>query len=87
MPVMDGVAAARAIRAVSDVPILALTANTLEDQIAGYLAAGMQDCLAKPIEMLDLITKVAFWTDGPSERSSTPSEAHSPPETAAGDRS
>jgi CheY-like chemotaxis protein len=56
MPVMDGPAAARAIRAreaelgVRRTPIVALTANTMSHQVEGYLAAGMDAHLGKPIE-------------------------------------
>jgi CheY-like chemotaxis protein len=65
MPVMDGVSAARAIRAleapIGDVPIIALTANTLQEQLDVYAAAGMNDCLAKPVQMASLIQKVTGW--------------------------
>ena len=53
MPVMDGLAAARRIRALdgpaAGVPILALTANALGDERERYRAAGMDDYVAKPI--------------------------------------
>ncbi len=53
MPVMDGVAAARAIRsgggASHAVPIIALTANAFTEDIAACLAAGMNEHLAKPL--------------------------------------
>jgi len=66
MPVMDGVDATRAIRLLdgraAQTPIIALTANTLETQLRRYRAAGMQDCLAKPIAMADLVRTVAAWT-------------------------
>jgi signal transduction histidine kinase/ActR/RegA family two-component response regulator len=65
MPVQDGLSAAREIRALpcpqSEVPILALTANTLADQREAYAAAGMQDCIAKPVNLAELITKTAQW--------------------------
>lgn len=65
MPVMDGVASARCIRALksaaSSVPIIAVTANTLEEQLVSYAAAGMNDCVAKPIRPLELLEKVADW--------------------------
>ena len=54
MPVMDGIEATRRIRelpgAASRVPILALTANAMEHQVADYLAVGMDGFIAKPIE-------------------------------------
>lgn len=65
MPVMDGVAATRAIRALGEsftrVPILALTANADPDDAADYLAAGMDGVARKPIqpdELLDAIRRV-----------------------------
>ncbi len=54
MPVMDGVAATRAIRAlpgpVSRVPIIALTANAEPEDAEGYLAAGMNGVVEKPMK-------------------------------------
>ncbi|MBO9709070.1 MAG: response regulator [Caulobacter sp.] len=65
MPVLDGVAATCAIRALpgeaARVPILALSANVLADQVEGYRVAGMNDHIAKPITPRDLLTKVAQW--------------------------
>jgi two-component system, sensor histidine kinase len=60
MPVMDGIAAAKAIRAAeraerrARTPILALTANALVHQVEEYLAAGMDGHVAKPIEITKL---------------------------------
>ncbi|MFN7388024.1 ATP-binding protein [Brevundimonas sp.] len=54
MPVMDGVAATRAIRAlpgaVGRIPILALTANADPRDAEDYLAAGMTGVVAKPVQ-------------------------------------
>ena len=65
MPVMDGVEASRRIRALADhrggVPIVAVTANTLPEQLAIYAAVGIDDCLAKPINMVGLLTAVSAW--------------------------
>jgi signal transduction histidine kinase/CheY-like chemotaxis protein len=58
MPKMDGVQAARAIRALGagyrDLPIVALTANSLPENRAEYTAAGMDHYLAKPFSPDDL---------------------------------
>ncbi len=60
MPVMDGIAAAKAIRTAEAAerrprtPILALTANALVHQVEEYLAAGMDGHVAKPIEISKL---------------------------------
>ncbi len=65
MPVMDGITATRRIRALAGptaaTPIIALTANTLPAQIQAYVEAGMDDCVAKPINMVELMTKVSHW--------------------------
>jgi CheY-like chemotaxis protein len=54
MPVMDGVAATRAIRALggpaSLVPIIALTANAEPEDAEGYLNAGMNGVVEKPMK-------------------------------------
>jgi CheY-like chemotaxis protein len=59
MPRMDGVTAARAIRAlegaVSQVPIIALTANADPDDAAGYLSAGMNGVVEKPMKPENLL--------------------------------
>jgi CheY-like chemotaxis protein len=60
MPVLDGLAATRMIRAVearegrAPVPVIALTANAMRHQVETYLAAGMTTFLAKPIVLQDL---------------------------------
>ena len=60
MPVMDGYEATRRIRRLADsrlagVPILAMTANALEEDKQKALDAGMDDHLTKPIEVEKLI--------------------------------
>lgn len=64
MPRMDGLSACRAIRAlpapVGGVPIIAVTANAAADEIAECLAAGMDDCVAKPISAAQLLEKMAL---------------------------
>ena len=65
MPVMDGIAAAREIRAAeqeggrSRTPIIALTANALTHQIEEYMAAGMDGHVAKPIEIAKLYEAIS----------------------------
>jgi two-component system, sensor histidine kinase and response regulator len=55
MPVMDGLAAAREIRARElaghRVPIVALTASAMTDEMERATAAGMDGMLAKPLEL------------------------------------
>jgi len=61
MPVMGGVEAAQSIRALERnrglprTPIIALTADAMTHQVAEYLAAGMDEHLAKPIEIKRLV--------------------------------
>ncbi len=58
MPHMDGVEATRHIRKTTGknqhTPIIALSANILEEQRESYIDAGMQACLSKPIKPQDL---------------------------------
>ena len=64
MPVMDGFAATRAIRAQArhaDLPILAMTANAMSGDRELCLAAGMNDHIGKPIDMQQLFTTLARW--------------------------
>jgi signal transduction histidine kinase/CheY-like chemotaxis protein len=64
MPGMDGVEAAQAIRALEAAedrprtPIVAVTANALAHQVEGYLAAGMDGHVAKPIEVTKLYAAI-----------------------------
>jgi signal transduction histidine kinase/CheY-like chemotaxis protein len=57
MPVMDGITAARAIRAAEGetarrrTPILAVSANAMNHQVQEYLAVGMDGHVSKPIEL------------------------------------
>ncbi len=58
MPGLDGVQAARAIRALdgpaSQTPIIALTANADPDDAASYMAAGMREVVRKPLKASEL---------------------------------
>ena len=63
MPRMDGLAATRAIRALSGperaTPIIALTANADPDDARRYLAAGMATVVEKPIKAQRLLTALS----------------------------
>ncbi|MBR2764507.1 MAG: response regulator [Blautia sp.] len=67
MPVMDGMAAARAIRQLKrpdaqTIPIIALSANAFEDDVAECLQAGMNMHLSKPVDidlLLNALRKLA----------------------------
>ncbi len=74
MPGVDGVEATRRIRALGGVnarlPIVALTANVLPEQVARCREAGMSDHLAKPFRAAALIAVVRKWagaSDGTAE--------------------
>ena len=59
MPVMNGYDAARAIRALPDeakarIPIIAMTANAFEEDRRNAFDAGMNDHVAKPIDVVKL---------------------------------
>ncbi|MFI4933010.1 MAG: ATP-binding protein [Caulobacterales bacterium] len=72
MPVMDGLAATRRIRALDDpcvsgLPIIAMTANVLPDQIQRCLDAGMNGHLGKPINPGRLLETLTSWTTSQGE--------------------
>jgi signal transduction histidine kinase/CheY-like chemotaxis protein len=66
MPVLDGIEATRRIRAsgisAEQLPILALTANVYEHDVAACFEAGSQAHLAKPIQMTELDRALRKWT-------------------------
>ncbi len=68
MPVMDGLTATRLIRRQlaadeksGTLPIVAMTADTLPDNIDEILAAGMDDHIPKPLDAAVLRSKLAYW--------------------------
>ena len=69
MPVMDGLAATKAIRETSDLnrstPIVALSVNVQPHDVAACRDAGMDDHIGKPIAAGDLVSRVARWTEKP----------------------
>ena len=68
MPVLDGIDAARAIRQLTGppgaVPIIALSATAMPEEVAACLAAGMNDHLAKPIDPARLAGALARHAGG-----------------------
>ena len=69
MPVMDGLQATRQIRAsginnAEEVPILAMTANAFAESVRECLAEGMNDHIAKPIDVNEMLQKIALHLAG-----------------------
>ncbi len=63
MPVMDGYEATRQLRqsGYHDLPIIAMTANVLEQDRNLCIEAGMNDHVGKPIDLKELFTTLARW--------------------------
>ena len=66
MPVMDGIETTERLRQMDDeyyhtVPIIALTANALMDAREKFAKAGMDDFVAKPIEMKEICKCIKRW--------------------------
>jgi PAS domain S-box-containing protein len=74
MPGMDGPTAARLIRAEETTasrprtPIIALTANAMSHQVADYMQAGMDDFVAKPLDVALLFAAIERVLDGNEAR-------------------
>jgi CheY-like chemotaxis protein len=80
MPVMDGLAASRAIRAAESkgrrVPIIALTGNAMPGDREACVAAGMDDYLAKPFSLSALRATLDRWA---GRAGTTPRAANTQP--------
>ncbi|MDB5868241.1 MAG: sensor hybrid histidine kinase [Polaromonas sp.] len=78
MPEMNGYELAKAIRALESskgskaYPIIACTANALGSEARICLDAGMDDFLAKPVELKNLLAKLARWLPIPSDSVTVP---------------
>ena len=80
MPVMDGIAATRAIRSnpqLRTLPIIAMTANVMAHDIEHCTEAGMNDHVAKPIDPDALFAALLQWIKPRNSESS--SNASAPP--------
>lgn len=67
MPELDGHAATRAIRGMdrpdAQLPIIAMTANLFDEDVAACLAAGMDAHIPKPLEAGRMIKTIAEWLE------------------------
>jgi CheY-like chemotaxis protein len=64
MPVMDGYTASREIRGqekFQSLPVIAMTANAMVGDREKALAAGMNDHIAKPLNVVDMFATMAKW--------------------------
>lgn len=65
MPEMDGLTATRHLRAqpeLKNLPIIAMTAHVMADEVQRCLDAGMNDHVAKPIDAESFFATLARWT-------------------------
>jgi signal transduction histidine kinase/CheY-like chemotaxis protein len=79
MPDMDGLQTAQEIRELGGhramMPIIAVTANALHARRRTYLQAGMDACLTKPIDAMQMFTTIADHLQDPATRR-LPMRAH-----------
>jgi CheY-like chemotaxis protein len=78
MPVMDGYTATREIRknpALKDLPIIAMTANAMAGDREKVIDAGMNDHIAKPLNVAAMFTTMAKWIKPKSATPKTPPDA------------
>jgi CheY-like chemotaxis protein len=79
MPRMDGITATRRIREMegprSRVPIIAMTANVLAEQVREFEAVGMNGHVAKPIKQAELHAAIAAVTEVRGEGGHRPGSA------------
>lgn len=90
MPVMDGLEATRAIRALpaplNALPVIAFTASVTQKEVRRCLQNGMNACVPKPFRDEELIAALLAVRNGavpsaPSEVATLPTPEHAPPQT------
>lgn len=68
MPIMDGLETFELIRNCGiETPIIALTANALATDVKTYLEMGFCECIAKPVNKIDLVKAVVKHIDAQEE--------------------
>ena len=85
MPVMDGYAATGELRKdarFNTLPIIAMTANAMAGDRDKALAAGMNDHVAKPIDVAELFEVLSRWVQIPEERRSPEPQVLEKPESS-----
>ena len=78
MPIMGGLEASRRIRAMpglSDLPVIAITANAMNEDRLHCLAAGMNDFISKPFEPDLFFVTLRRWLSPMTEEKVTPPPA------------
>jgi CheY-like chemotaxis protein len=60
MPEMDGIEATKKIRSINNknIPIIAITANAVEEELNVYMKEGLTDYLTKPFDEYKLLKKI-----------------------------
>lgn len=61
MPVMDGYEATKKIKALKNIPIIALTASVMKDEYERFKSEGFNDYLRKPVLRADLIKTLSLF--------------------------
>jgi len=82
MPVMDGYEATRAIRMQprwQHLPVIAMTANTMSGDRDKALAAGMNDHIAKPLDVTVMFQTLARWVRRAAAQAAPPSGSGAQP--------
>jgi signal transduction histidine kinase/CheY-like chemotaxis protein/HPt (histidine-containing phosphotransfer) domain-containing protein len=91
MPEMDGYGLARAIRTeeratgASHTVVIACTANALKGEAENCFAAGMDDYIAKPVELTALLAKLDAWLPIPGGHARASPKAASPGDSSPGE--
>ncbi len=84
MPEMDGFELTRRVRETEKntgrrMPIIAITANAFEGESERFRAAGMDDYLCKPVQLLKLQTTIEHWLSGAGASAAAPAVDPAPP--------